>query len=1286
MMKIEDPVASNPFPGLRSFRQNEADRFFGREQQIDDLAMLLNHSPFITVSGESGCGKSSLVKAGLLHRLEENHLVRGGKTRWRPIVLTPGNSPILNLAAKLAIQLDFAPNDEYCVAALAGRLRLSGLALIEAIRSAHLESNVRILIVVDQFEEIFRFKKMTDPEEAAAFVKLILNVANDRDSPVNVILTLRTDQLGKCADFRDLPQAVSRGQYLVPKLTRDQRKEVIVKPVELRGYRVAPRLVQRILNDVSDDYDDLPVMQHVLTRTWQKWVENCQGSREIDFEDYEKAGTADHALSDHADEACDSLTGLSEVVERVFRALTEHSEESTGDRRPLNFDKLCAVVGFSKTSVQKVVDRFRQPDTAFLMPPSEVDLDGNPIIDISHESLIRQWKKLREWVIKESDACKRLKRLVDMVQQYSQDQEKGYLLRGKDLKFALDWRDRECPNSAWVSLYFEKENGEKLLESIEILLVKSEEAFNYESNRKQKLVWTFRGLIAVIVIVSLGAVYTATSQQKETKSRQLVNESLLALDLNLARSAHLALAAIDLDPDNLRAEYALRQSLSMQEIAYTEYIIPFADPISDARLSKDKSRLVVAHGKNIQILDTQNFQKLDNGFTRESNVTHAWLIANNTLLVTRTGDGKAQVQHIEKGVEQSLVCTGDKNSIFSLAISHDEQHIVTGCYNGEIARWHVQDKKVTSLQSLADGRDNGPTITALDFSADDHYLASGDADGQIVIRKTGASKPWLCFKQESLPNRTPSQIINSIAFHPTEPELLATASDNHTANVWELDLFSEGCAAETEKKKPRNWILKHDRPVNKLQFTPRKDNKAPLMTVSDKRVFFWSDENSKIDRMHNDWVKDVGVSDDAEFVVSASSDGTARIWFARSGIPIATLRGHRDEVTKAFFSFGNQVITTSWDKTLRVWRFQPEKVRLLAAEKNRWLLSAAFDSEGQQIAICGEDDLSGSYCSIVDLSNDAALKKLDSGDVSVDGVSYVSWSNGNRFLTGFKQSHSIFNLTGGSIFWDSLTGKTISSNKLGQVHSAKFYASTDELVTVGSDGNISVWDTGSLVKDNSEPKSNFTLITNYLTDAVMSPDGRWIAAFNQDEVMLLNRNLPKSKPRILTGHHGLITAAKFSHDSQRLVTASKDRTARIWHINNQEQLKNDICTEFIGHTAALSSATFNPSGTQVATSSADNTIRVWNTQNCQELTALYWHSDSVNEVMFSPDGQSILSVSDDGTAILSRCETCNQTIGQLLQRAKNEVKLPLDELERLQNETNLWNFKLPFTFNSGKVK
>src|SRR2546422_5987709 len=254
MTTAAELIQANPFPGLRPFAASEVDRFFGRREQVEELVARLDQVAFVAVAGSSGGGKSSLVRARLLSALAGREAAGGA---WgRAAVLRPGNQPIANLAEELAPLLGgTARSEESRTGTRYRRVRLRGLGLVEAVRLAHLDPQVRVLVVVDQFEEIFRFKRMTDADEASAFVKLLLNAARDPDSPVSVVITLRSDALGSCADFRGLPEAINRGQYLVPKLTREQRKEAIVKPVELRGATIAPRLVQRLLNDVSGDFD-----------------------------------------------------------------------------------------------------------------------------------------------------------------------------------------------------------------------------------------------------------------------------------------------------------------------------------------------------------------------------------------------------------------------------------------------------------------------------------------------------------------------------------------------------------------------------------------------------------------------------------------------------------------------------------------------------------------------------------------------------------------------------------------------------------------------------------------------------------------------------------------------------------------------------------------------------------------------------------------------------------------------------------------------------------------------
>lgn len=515
-------LAANPFPGLRSYEPEEADRFFGRQEQIEALVRRLAQVPLIAVSGASGCGKSSLVKAGLLNELKRRH-EEDDDTEWLPVVMRPGSRPLAHLAAALAqglqpdaalagvdVDADGLDALQRRIGSLYGRLRLGGLALVEIMRQARLPRGTRVLIVVDQFEEIFRFKQMGVPEEASAFVTLLLKAAADRNSGVSVALTLRSDTLGGCADFPGLPEAVSAGGYLVPRLTRTQRRQAIEGPIHLRGKKIAPRLVQKLLSDVSSDFDDLPVMQHVLSRAWRHWAQQGDVERPIDLEDYNAVGGADDALSQHADEALASLGALGQpsssggpsVVERVFRALTERLAGGTEVRRPVELRELCEVCGDgtrqSAEDVIQVVERYRRADTAFLVPPDFVELTGDAVIDISHESLMRQWKKLRKWLDAESESGRIYERLAAT----AADEAHGLARRlwQPELGVNQAWRDLQRPNPAWARRY----EGD-FWQAMSFLDDSLADAVARETSRRQRL----RGGVAALLVSLLGLV-TAT--------------------------------------------------------------------------------------------------------------------------------------------------------------------------------------------------------------------------------------------------------------------------------------------------------------------------------------------------------------------------------------------------------------------------------------------------------------------------------------------------------------------------------------------------------------------------------------------------------------------------------------------------------------------------------------------------------------------------------------------------------------------------------------------------------
>lgn len=1272
-------IAANPFPGLRAFRPGEADRFFGRRQQIDELVALLAKRPFVAVSGASGCGKSSLVLAGLLSELKRRH-DEDLETDWRPVVLRPGNRPIAQLAAALAAVLAAGAGDTDAPAAqradtLYGQLRLGGLGLAEVVRQSRLPAGARVLVVVDQFEEIFRFRRMADPDEAAAFVKLLLQAAADPAAPVAVVITLRSDTLGACADFRDLAEAVSRGGYLVPRLKREQRKQAIVGPVELRGARIAPRLVQRLLNDVSDDFDDLPIMQHALSRTWRRWAESFGGARAIDLDDYLATGGAASALNDHADEACASLAALCQpggLVERLFRALTERIAEGTEVRRPLEFNQLCAVCAGGTgdaaqgvAAVTQVVERFRRADTAFLVPGAERPLADNPVIDISHESLIRQWRRLHGWVRAEADAAAELRDLVREAEANAQG--KGELRHGLDLARGRDWQRRHRPNPAWVRLCLggSDADGEARHAAVTRFLDQSAAAEQRARRRERWRRRSLQALAGTVVLVSVAAAVVGLALQRQASSRELVSRSVLAQAQDPVRSAQLALAALDQDGSNPRADYALRQSMSALDVAHTEQIVGFDEPLHEARYTEDGQRLVVGGGHKVWLLDAASLKTLAEVQT-PAPVIRAWQLGEQ--VISFTDDAKVRLQALDGKAVADLSCSGKDNPVASVAYSAPQAgqpaQLAVGCFNGALLLHELGNAGVLASHALRPGAERAATVTALGFSGDGQYLASGDGVGKTEVWQRGQrQQPWLT-AVGGLPGAA-SLAIREINFHPSDATLLATASDDTRARVWVLDLANRRLAEPTaDQANPA--LLPHDRAVLGARFVPRADDQYPLMTRADKRVYFWSDVKTVNARAHSDWVTDANSSKDGELLVSASADGTAQLWSSRSASSIALLRGHRNEVTRAFFSPSEDVvITTSRDRTLRKWRIN--RPVMLAAGR-LWQLSAAIDSAGQRVVICGEARPSQPHqcriSALVDLAqradtDDEWLERVANGAV----VARASFSHDGTLVLGTSVGHDIYQITR-PVLWDAGSRRLLYPSWLYRWQSARFNNGRAELVTTrpaddpANGSELAVWPQSALAgADPGQPLFSARTAHAQVGAAELSADGRWLALQVGSRVLLWDRSQPQAAPRELSGHQGDVRGLAFSADSQALVSASNDRTARVWPLGANPGAPVVLQG---GHAAALSSAAFSADGRQVLTGSVDSSLRLWDAKTGRELAAINRHADSVNAVGFGPaagaQAAPLLSASADGTVRFDRCVACSLPLQALRQRAAEAVQ------------------------------
>lgn len=441
---------------LRPFRSDESHLFFGREDQSTALLQLLRKHRFLAVVGTSGNGKSSLVRAGLIPELHGGTMAQAGSA-WEILILRPGGSPFLSLAQAL-IQADlYDPDDPGTLPRLRATLSRSRYGLVEAIKQSDLiDPDTNVLIVVDQFEELFRFRKqgLESDEAAGAFVNLLLTASSQSEHQVYITVTMRSDYLGDCSEIPGLAEAVNNGEYLIPRLQRDQKQDAIVKPVGVGGAKIDPLLVQRLLNDVGDDADQLPVLQHALMRMWDVWAATSDRKRPIDLQDLEATGGLTEALSRHADEVYHALPGDEERgwCRGIFEAITIKESENRGIRSPQRLSRLSEILEVPVEQLLPIIDAFRCQGVTFLMPSSEVDLDSDTVIDISHESLMRVWVRLRHWVEEEAQAAGIYRRVAESAILHTQVSVGLY--RAPELGIALSWLNQSRhANAAWAERY-----------------------------------------------------------------------------------------------------------------------------------------------------------------------------------------------------------------------------------------------------------------------------------------------------------------------------------------------------------------------------------------------------------------------------------------------------------------------------------------------------------------------------------------------------------------------------------------------------------------------------------------------------------------------------------------------------------------------------------------------------------------------------------------------------------------------------------------------------------------
>ncbi|MDH5400241.1 MAG: High-affnity carbon uptake protein Hat/HatR, partial [Cyclobacteriaceae bacterium] len=569
-------IVFNPFPGLRPFKIEESHLFFGREGQSDEVLLKLSQNRFVGVIGPSGSGKSSFIYCGVLPILYGGFLTEVS-AEWEVVVMRPGAGPIDNLAESLlrtdSTYLKSEPEERKVRRTIISTLlRSSSLGLVEAIQHLKKVTNKNYLVLVDQFEELFRFKDSRDSgavDETLAFINLLLEAVAYPNTPIYVALTMRSDFIGECAQFSELTKKINDSHYLIPQMTRDQKRDAIEGPVAVGGAQVTSRLVQRLLNDLGDNPDQLPILQHALMRTFDYWIKYKDFDDEpIDIKHYESIGTMAEALSLHANEAFDELNDEQKLIcETLFKAITEKRGESYGIRRPTRLGDIAAISHASVEEVAGVIEKFRAPGRSLLTPAAGITLTARSIIDISHESLMRIWVRLKNWVGDEADAVQMYQRLAEGASMYQRG--KAGLWRPPDLQLALNWEAKHKPTLIWAQRYHPAfERTMEFLSHSKKEFETEQRIKELQAKRRLKTARVTAMVMAGLCVVAVGFLLYAFDQQAEAVAQTAIAvENQAIADKNREEA--------DLNADSakqasIRAQKAAEEALRQEALALIE--------------------------------------------------------------------------------------------------------------------------------------------------------------------------------------------------------------------------------------------------------------------------------------------------------------------------------------------------------------------------------------------------------------------------------------------------------------------------------------------------------------------------------------------------------------------------------------------------------------------------------------------------------------------------------------------------------------------------------------------
>jgi WD40 repeat protein/DNA-binding SARP family transcriptional activator/energy-coupling factor transporter ATP-binding protein EcfA2 len=1171
-----------PYKGLHYFEEGDADLFFGREALTVRLVTRVNEclsntseqARFLAIIGASGSGKSSILRAGLIPALR-HHQRSGTPAFGSPFdgnlhLITPTTRPLEALAITLTRKEEPLEATIQLVDELARDPRSLHLA---ACRSAQNHNSSHLLLVVDQFEELFSL--CHDETQRQAFIDNLLYAAT-APGPTIVIVSLRADFYAYCAPYQNLRMALSQNQEFIGAMNTAELRQAIEEPARFGGWELEPGLVDLLLREVGNEPGALPLLSHALLETWQRRRGRC-----LTLSGYAGSGGVHGAISRTAETTFNQLTSEQQSIARnIFLRLTELGEGTQDTRRRASLTELIS----DPQNVSLVLAVLKRLADARLITVSRES------VEVAHEALIREWGTLLEWLNENREALRLHRQLTQAAQEWDElEREPEALYRGARLSQVLEMVKAHFAELNPLEQAFldasqteqmaqqavETARQQRELEAAKALTEaqrqraaaekrRAEEQTRAASRLRRRAVYLALALSASIMLL-LAALWlgqlanrnaqTAQAQTRLASSRELAAAAVSNLQIDPERSVLLALQSLS-TADTLEARNAIRRALTELHILRT---IPAHQQSPGVAYSPDGTRLASIGIEGVaKIWDVASGKLLLELPSDKAEV--GWGIAyspDGTRVVT-VWNSQLVVWDVESG-QREFTIPGDLSggTVNRASFSPDNKRVAVAHLDGIPRVWDLDSG--TQVFALSG---NKKICDAIAFSPDGSQLATGDQGGTVKI--------WDAASGQELLSIGSGGVIHNLAYSP-DGARLAAANEDGTLTIWDPTAGREALSL------PRMSGL------YSVAFMP--DGKRVVSAHQDGTTKIWDAVSGQLLLTlagHVSTVVDVASSPDGKQIATAGFDGTIRQWDPSPGREVLTLAAHTDQAYGVRYSLdGSHLATVGMDGYARIWEARTGRLVLELAPGSP-LSSLAYSPDSKLLAAGGEDGMVYAW----ELDTGKLIFRVAGHQGKVPGVAF---SPDGTWLVSGSWDATIK-------VWEVSTAREIASfagHTLGFGFDIAFSPDGETVYSGGADSFGRQWKAAT-----GHQEAEYFADGREIYGLAVSPDGRLLALGLHDGEINAWDTIQKIKILTLTGHAGLNARLAFTQDGSRLASANFDGLAKVWDVHSGQELFS-----LYGNTSNVFGVAFSPDGSRLATAGGDGTLRIF-TMDMNELVAL----------------------------------------------------------------------------------